>query len=156
MKLVPITITSLATLLFAGVLVAASAQDKKAPEQRAPEKKESALVSSDTAKFTEAIPGVSRAMISGDPDKGAYRAFTKFAPGVAHAMHTHPNDMWIVVLKGAYTYKPEKGDEVRVGPGSSFHIPAGERHASSGDPKDGVLFFEESTGKFGLDFVDKK
>ena len=165
MKLVPIAVTSFATLLFAGILVEA-AQDKKPPEKREPEKasqekkeaekKEVVFVSSEDAKYKEIVPGASMAVISGDPDKGAHRMFTKFAPGATFALHTHPSEMSIVVLKGAYIYKPEKGEERRVGPGGYLHFPAGDRHVSSGDAKEGALFFEESTGKFGVDFVDKE
>ena len=162
MRIAPFAALSLGSLLVAGVL-AAAAQEKKGPEKSAEKtekhespKHESALVSSEKAEYKEAVPGASRAIISGDPDKGAYRAFTKFAPGTLHAMHTHPNEIWIVVLKGAYIHKNEKGEETRVEPGCAFHIPAGEKHASSGDPKEGVLMFEESSSKFGMDMVDKE
>ena len=158
MRIASFASMSLGLLLVVGVL-AAAAQEKKGgdkPDKKEMPKHESALVNSETAKYTEAVPGVSRAVISGDPDKGAYRAFTKFAPGTVHAMHTHPNEIWIVVLKGAYIQKLENGEETRVGPGCAFHIPAGEKHASSGDAKEGVLMLEESSEKFGMEFVDKK
>ena len=64
--------------------------------------------------------------------------------------------MRIVVLKGAYLYKPEKGEERRVGPGCFLEIPGGDRHASGGDAKEGALFYEESAGKFDLVPVEKK
>jgi quercetin dioxygenase-like cupin family protein len=158
MKLASFALLSLGSLLAAGILTAA-AQEKKGTDKgekpQAP-KHESALVCSETAKFADAVPGVSRAIISGDPDKGAYRAFTKFAPGTVHPMHTHPNEIWIVVLKGAYIQTNEKGEETRVGPGCAFHIPAGEKHASAGDAKEGVLMLEESSEKFGMEPVEKE
>ena len=58
-----------------------------------------------------AFEGPGHRTLSGDPEKGAYQAFTKFAPGVNNALHTHANDVTIVVLKGAYLYKPEMGEE---------------------------------------------
>ena len=64
--------------------------------------------------------------------------------------------MHIVVIKGAYLYKPEKGEEKRVGPGCYIDIPAGDRHASGGNAKDGALFYEESNGKFDLNIIDPK
>lgn len=157
MKFVPIVIASLGSLLCAGVLVAATAQEKaKAePQKKAPETKEVIFVAAEKAEYKPVIPGVSRAVLTGDPEKGAYRAFTKFEPGVTNALHTHPHDVDIVVLKGAYIYKPEKGEERRVGPGGFLHFPAGDRHVSGGDAKEGALFFEESSGKFGVDFVEK-
>ena len=151
MKLTPFALLSFGALFAAGILAAATAQEKKGAD-----KKEALYLSSEQAKFKEIVPGASRAVISGDPDKGAYRAFTKFAPGTVHPLHVHSNDVVTLVLKGAYIYKPEHGDEIRVGPGSYLFIPGGERHTSSCDPKDGVLMFEESPGKFDMTLVDKK
>jgi quercetin dioxygenase-like cupin family protein len=108
------------------------------------------FVSADRAKFKEVAPGASMAVLSGDPDKGAHRVFTKFAPGASFPLHTHTYAMHIVVIKGAYLYKPEKGEEISVGPGGYLDIPGGDRHASGGDPKEGALFFQESSGKFDL------
>ena len=158
MKFVPIVIASLGTLLCAGVLAAAAAQEKGKGEfqKKAPDSKSVVYVSADKAEYKPVIPGVSRAVLTGDPEKGAYQAFTKFEPGATHALHTHPHDVDIVVLKGAYVYKPEKGEGQRVGPGGFLHLPAGDRHVSGGDAKEGALFYEASSGKFGVDFVEKE
>ena len=37
-----------------------------------------------------------------------------------------------------------------------WFIPGGDRHVSSGDPKEGALFYEESPGKFDLNPVPAK
>jgi len=69
---------------------------------------------------------------------------------IEHAgMHTHTNDIWIVVVKGAYLYKDEAGNK-RVGAGSFLRVPGGkkQKHWSGGDPKEGALFYEESSGNF--------
>ena len=99
---------------------------------------------------------MSKVMLWGDDTKGPYGAFTKFAPGLNNPLHTHTNNIRLVVLKGAYIYKPEKGEERRVGPGQYLFIPGGDRHVSSGDPKEGALFYEESPGKFDLNPVPAK
>ena len=91
--------------------------------------------------------GVSMAALWGDPDKGAHGTFTKFEPGFDAGMHTHTNDVWIVVLKGAYLYKDEAGEK-RVGPGDFLLVPGGHKHWSGGDKKEGALFYEEAAGKF--------
>ena len=70
--------------------------------------------SSDKAEYKEVIPGLSKSVLWGDPDKGAYGAFTKMAPGFDAGMHTHTNNVWIVVHKGAYLYKDSAGEK-RVG-----------------------------------------
>jgi quercetin dioxygenase-like cupin family protein len=108
------------------------------------------FVSAAQAKYKEVAPGASMAVISGDPEKGAHRVFTKLVPGANFPLHTHTSEIHIVVIQGAYLYKPEKGEEKRVGPGCYLDIPAGDRHASGGDPKEGALFYQESSGKFDL------
>ena len=149
--------SGIAGVAFASVLVAAMVQDKQAkPEKKAEEKAATAFASPDTAKYKDAAPGASMAAIWGDPEKGAHRVYTKFAPGASFALHTHSSEMHIVVIKGAYVYKPEKGEEKRVTAGCYIDIPAGDRHASGGDAKDGALFYEESSGKFDLVPVETK
>lgn len=148
---------SFAVVAATSILWAATAQDKK-PEPTKTEKpvKQEMFVSADQAKFKEVAPGASMAVISGDPEKGAHRAFTKFTPGASFPLHTHTSEMHIVVIKGAYLYKPEKGEEKRVGPGCYLDVPGGDRHASGGDAKEGALFYEESNGKFDLIPADKE
>jgi mannose-6-phosphate isomerase-like protein (cupin superfamily) len=90
--------------------------------------------SADDAQFNEAIPGVSRAVLWGNPDKGPYGAFTKFVPKFDAGMHTHSNDVWLVVIKGAYLYKDSAGEK-RVSPGSFIRIPAKTKHWSGGRRK---------------------
>ena len=111
--------------------------------------KEVIYVSADSATFAEAMPGVSIAAIWGDRDKGAHGTFTKFAPGHDAGMHTHTNDVWLVVLKGAYLYKDDAGEK-RVGPGEFIRIPGGHKHWSGGDKTEGALFYQEGKGKFDL------
>ena len=110
------------------------------------------FVSSSHANFSE-MPGsrngVSTAPIWGDQNAGAHGTFSKFAPGYDAGMHTHTNDTWIVVIKGAYLYKDEAGEK-RVGPGDFIRVPGGHKHWSGGDKKDGALFYEEASGKFDL------
>jgi quercetin dioxygenase-like cupin family protein len=106
-------------------------------------------VSADHATFKETTKGVSGATIWGDPEKGAHASFTKFAPGYDAGMHTHTNDVWIVGIKGTYLYKDDAGEK-RVGSGSFLRVPGGHKHWSGGDPKEGALFYEESSGKFDL------
>lgn len=107
------------------------------------------FVTADSAKFTEVVPGVSKASLWGDATKGAYGSFTKFKPGYDAGMHTHTNDIWITVHKGAYIYKDDAGEK-RVGPGGFIFVPGGWKHWSGGDAKDGALFYEESSGKFDI------
>jgi quercetin dioxygenase-like cupin family protein len=93
--------------------------------------------------------GVSMQVLRGDPDKGSHATFTKFEPGYDAGMHTHTNDVSLVVIKGAYLYKDEAGEK-RVGPGEFLFVPGGHKHWSGGDKAEGALFYQEGSGKFDV------
>ncbi len=111
-------------------------------------------ISGESAAYKEVIPGVSKCALWGDADRGPYGAYTRFAPGHMNRMHTHTHDIRIVVLEGAYIYTAG-GQDIRVGPKGYLFIPAGTLHVSRGDEKAGAFFYEESTGKFDVNFVEK-
>jgi quercetin dioxygenase-like cupin family protein len=106
-------------------------------------------VSADRLPYTEVVEGASRAVLWGDPDRGAYAGFTRFAPGAKHPLHIHSHDITIVVVSGSYLYGSHEGD-IRVGAGSYLFIPAGTPHRSGGDEREGCVFYEESNGAFDL------
>ncbi len=83
------------------------------------------------ATFKDMHPGVSQSAVRGDPASGAHGAFTKFAPNFEAPLHTHTNDLRIVVVKGAYVYKSEQGDAIRVTPGQ-YLLSTGRRPAFDG------------------------
>ena len=121
----------------------------KRGHEKEPRRKELISGAADRADFKEVIPGVSRAVLWGNPDRGAYGAFTKFVPGLDAGTHMHTHDVWIVVLQGAYLYRDAAGER-RVGAREFLRIPGGLKHWSGGDSNDGALFYEESSGKFDL------
>ncbi|HEX9443577.1 MAG TPA: cupin domain-containing protein [Candidatus Binatia bacterium] len=137
-----LTVLGLAAVLaIAGLVGSAHSAEKKG--------KPVIFANPDDAKYKDVAPGVSRAVLWGNPDKGPYGAYTKFKPGADNGMHTHTNDVWIVVVKGAYLYKDDAGEK-RVGPGSFIRIPGKLKHWSGGDAKEGAVFYEEGAGKFDL------
>ena len=117
--------------------------------QKKQPRKELAFISADQAKFKEVAQGASMASLWGNYETGAYGGLTRFVPGFDAGMHTHTNDVRIVVIKGAYLYKDAAGEK-RVGPGDFLLIPGGTKHWSGGDAKEGALFFDEMDGKFDL------
>jgi quercetin dioxygenase-like cupin family protein len=145
MKKLSIALAIAAAFLTAGSIRIIAGQEKSAKTGKL------MYVSSESADYKErpGQQGVTMAVIWGDPDKGAHATFTKFAPGFDAGMHTHTNDVWIVVLKGAYLYKDEGGDK-RVGPGEFIRVPGGHKHWSGGDKTEGALFYQEGAGKFDL------
>ncbi len=137
------------SLLVVGVAAALMVAWSIGRVQGQAEGKKVIFVSADQAKFSAMNPGVSMATIWGDANTEAHGTFTKFVPGYDAGMHTHTNDVWIVVVKGAYLYKDDAGER-RVGPGCFLRVPGGHKHWSGGDKKAGALFYEESSGKFDL------
>ena len=141
-------------LLFGLVLVGlifvgstnASAQKKM--------KKQSVLWAADDIKW-EALqggpPGVMSATLWGDQTKGAYGGLTKFPAGFKAPLHFHTNDMKVVVIKGAYTYKGKK-----YGPGSYLFVPGKDKHESGGVDDSESIFFIEQPGTFDIVPVEEK
>jgi gentisate 1,2-dioxygenase len=111
-------------------------------------------VDSAKASYTELNPGASQSAVRGDPTSGAHSAFTKFVPNFEAGLHTHTNDLRIVVVKGAYVYKPEQGDAIRVTPGQYLLIPGGVRHSTGSDAKEETVFYQEADGKFDFNLVE--
>ena len=103
-------------------------------------------------EFKEAIPGVSKAVLWGNPTKGKYATLTKFAKGTKNALHTHPHDIRIVVISGTFVYN-SGGGEKKLGPGSFLFQPAGVKHTSGAGDGTDCLFFEESDGAFDIKMV---
>jgi quercetin dioxygenase-like cupin family protein len=114
---------------------------------------ESKVLFVDSAKAnyssTPGATGSSMAPVWGDANAGAHATFVKFKPGFDAGLHTHTNDVWLVVIKGAYLYKDDDGEK-RVGPGDFLRVPGGHKHWSGGDKKEGALFYEEGSGKFDV------
>jgi beta-alanine degradation protein BauB len=137
-----LVVSALACFTIAAALVAVAQAQKKG--------KQVVYVSSAQGDYKPSpqSKGVSMAAVWGDADKGAHGTFTKFDPGFDAGMHTHTNDVSIVVLKGAYLYKDD--GEKRVGPGEFLMVPGGHKHWSGGDKTEGALFYEEGSGKFDL------
>lgn len=139
-------------LALGGLLAAACSPATPATQAR----QEALQVDSRTAAYKELNPGATRAVLWGDPDTGGpHGGFVKFATGIQPepALHTHTSDIRIVVLEGAYLYRPENGPEQRVAAGQFLFVPGGDRHFSRGDATAGALFYYESTGKFDVNVV---
>src|SRR5258708_27242159 len=52
-------------------------------------------------------PGVKVADLWGNHAKGPFGAFFKLPAGFAAPLHTHPNDMKVVIVSGTYIQAPE-------------------------------------------------
>lgn len=95
--------------------------------------------------------GILYSNLWGNMEKGAYGALMKLPAGMKNPLHTHTNDLKLVVLSGTFLYTPEGGDERRLGPGSYLFEPGGTPHISGTSDDGSCEVFQESSGKF--DFV---
>lgn len=102
-------------------------------------------------------PRVLSADVWGDHTKGAFGGFTKFPAGFVAPLHTHTDELKIVVISGTFIHTPEGKAEVRLGPGSYMMQPGGNyRHTTACDKASECLFFIQSKSKFDLIPVEKK
>src|ERR1700739_2180083 len=84
------------------IIAVASVGVVQAQKESSKDKKKVLFLAAEHATLQQsATARVSMAVIWGAPDKGAHGTFTKFAPGYDAGMHTHTNDVWVVVIKGA-------------------------------------------------------
>ncbi len=96
-------------------------------------------------------PGIRISDVWGDHAKTGFGAFLEFPAGFLSGVHTHTNDIKIVVISGTYTQAPEGKPTVRLGPGSYAFQPGGSyRHVSGCEKDSKCVLFIESTGPFDL------
>ncbi|MBL8481000.1 MAG: cupin domain-containing protein [Rhodocyclaceae bacterium] len=90
-----------------------------------------------------ALPGVSFAVVSGNPAGGAYTLRARFAPGTRLPAHTHPDTRTTTVLAGKYFFAAgERYDEAALlpyGPGTVIVIPAGAAHFAATRDEEAVV-----------------
>ncbi|MBI1805555.1 MAG: DUF4437 domain-containing protein [Ignavibacteria bacterium] len=110
----------------------------------------------DTLKGSPPGSGVMGAVLWGSLEKGPFGALVKFPPGFKAPLHYHSSELKLVVIKGAYIYVTEKGEEKRFGSGSYIYEPARDRHATRGAEDSETIFFTEGSGKFDVVPIEMK
>jgi quercetin dioxygenase-like cupin family protein len=112
--------------------------------------KEAVVMAADELKWVD-VPeakGVQMAMVKGDPMKGAYQGFVKFPAGTMHPLHTHTNDVMVIVISGVMTYGPEGGTEKKLPAGSFLWLPGKLKHTSGCDASGPCMMYQSGTAKF--------
>ena len=100
-------------------------------------------------------PGVKTVDFWGDHTKGAFGGLTKFPAGFQAPLHTHTQDLKIVIISGTFIHTPEGKPAVRLGPGSYLMQPGGNyRHSTACDQASECVFFLEAKGAFDLKPVE--
>jgi hypothetical protein len=103
----------------------------------------------------EGAPGVQLAVLWGNPADGPFGAFFKLPAGFAAPLHTHTNDMNVVIVSGTYIQEPDGAPAFHLGPASYLMQPGGDyRHMTSCDTDADCVFFVESDGAFDMFMVE--
>ena len=133
------------SFVLAAVALGQSAGDAKAPVF----KRSGDLIW--VALAPQLDPGIRISDVWGDHTKTGFGAFLEFPAGFLSGVHTHTNDIKIVVISGTYTQKPEGQATYRLGPGSYAFQPGGSyKHTSGCEKASKCVLFIESTGPFDL------
>lgn len=124
------------------------ASPAKAPAHRATAPREVVMMAGQM-QFKEMAPGVSKAVLWGDPAKGPYATITRFSKGYKIAMHYHSHNIKAVVISGTFVYDSGSGEQ-RLGPGSYLFEPKRKHHTSGAGDDEDCVFLEESDGPFDM------
>ena len=125
-------------------LMIAASPKKDVPKDR--------TVPASQMKFTEQQPGISKAVLWGDPSKGPYGAITRFKKGTKVGWHTHSYDIKAVVISGTLIYDSGSGEQ-RLGPGSFLQERSSVKHTTAAAPDSDLEFFEEGSGPFDIKMI---
>jgi len=83
------------------------------------------LASAQQAGFKRTVLQQSDASV---PGREVVMAVAEFQPGASSGRHAHPGDEVGYILEGTVVIAQDGKPEVTLGPGKSFHIPAGTVH----------------------------
>ena len=72
------------------------------------------------------------------PGREFVMAVAEFQPGASSGRHTHPGDEIAYILEGTVVIAQDGKPEVTLGPGKSFHIPAGTVHNATNSGSTGA------------------
>jgi len=112
------------------------------------------LMPAETVQWTVESGGVTTAQGYGNKESGEYGSFVTFPPDFKTPVHRHTNFYHGVVISGT-VINPMADDsdeqEVRLGPGSYWYVPAGEAHLTACVSDIPCTYYTHSTELF--DFV---
>lgn len=98
--------------------------------------------------------GVQRAVLWGNPDKGASGSLIKFAAGTEVPLHTHTSDVRAVVVSGTVLSGLEGEKPKELGPQSYIFHPGGLKHTTGCKRGADCIFFSYQPAAFDLNPVE--
>jgi quercetin dioxygenase-like cupin family protein len=137
------------SLLAAAMPFGAYAQ---APAKPAAKKPSAVLRAASELKW-ENVPnaqGAQRAVVWGNPQKGAHGSFAKFAAGTEVPLHTHTAAGRSVVISGTMREGLEGQEPKELGPGSYFYIPGEVKHTTACKAGAECLIYTDWSAAFDL------
>ena len=147
-------------IALAGVFVAlalSSTTYAEAAKAKAPAAGKAVLWAAEDLKWVD-VPDtpVKRAVLWGDPAKGAHGALLKFPAGFEAPLHHHTADHHAVVISGTLIMTPEGEAGKRLGPGSSFSFTGKKKHTTKCDAASECVLFVDSAGPWDVLMDDGK
>lgn len=118
------------------------------------------IITPDAVNFRAdgSVPGVSIALIDGDPKTGPYTIRAKFDRNVKIPAHFHPDTRIVTVLSGTYYFGSGDAYDANAirgyGPGTTIVVPAGSPHYA-GSTEDGAVVQESGVGPTGITLTGK-
>ena len=137
---------------FAAFTVSALAEEKKASTKAAPAGK-AVLMAADELKWGDppnSPPGVKRAVLWGDPEKGSHGALHKFVAGFESPLHHHTSDYRAVVISGTLIITPEGGAAKKLPPGSWGSFTGKNKHTTKCDSGSECIVMLDVKGPFDV------
>jgi quercetin dioxygenase-like cupin family protein len=108
------------------------------------------MVSFKDLKWTD-LPqrkGMQYALLSGDPNQGAYTQMRKVPAHTDNPLHTHSAELKNVIISGVWYTGADAASAKDFGPGSIVVMPANWPHVSGCRPGSDCVFYQEGKGKF--------
>ena len=94
------------------------------------------------------VKGTQFAALSGDHKTGPFTQMRKVPAGTDNGLHTHSNEITMVVISGLLYEGPDASSAKDFGPGSVIVLPADWPHVSGCRPGSDCIFYQEGKGKF--------
>ena len=93
-------------------------------------------------------PGMQFAVLSGDPQTGAYTQMRKVPAGTDNGLHSHSNELKNVIISGVWYTGTDVASAKDFGPGSIVLMPGNWLHVSGCRAGSDCVFYQEGKGKF--------
>ena len=138
MKVVIVAVACLLAPIFAQE--STSQQESKAPF----------MVSVTDLKWVD-LPerkGMQFAVLSGDPNTGAYKQIRKVPAGTDNPLHSHSSEITNVIISGTWYTGSNSNSAKDFGPGSVIIMPANWVHVSGCRPGNECVLYQQGKGKF--------